>query len=380
MKDNFFALSSVAFPGGYKFFIIMVITLFSGENFANEFSNYFFWVTLLVTFSGLPLASAMISSHHQIRNMYKVFIIVMSSVIAYGISYVMALSQYSVSVNVAVFFSLLAQSFYEVYKRDFLNTGEFVKVFVASLFTLVLFLLSFFVFGSSTSYMLFISFFSLLVPVLVAYLFMEVKQSVETLSKDCFLPVIKIYTKYLVSNATSTSLMYFVPIVIIHELGDNVAASLAQVFYLSTLSYFIPRALSAKHIPIMRNEGIDKERISHFYRTILFFVVGTSVIAFLVFALAFEQWLVFFLLYASMNASQLALPYANVLMVKGEAGSIMSTNLKSSIALLVAVSWIFIGFEQGEQRCVLLLFAFSLHQILKLYLIRNSSKPFYSQA
>ncbi|WP_199482743.1 hypothetical protein [Vibrio owensii] len=377
MKDNLFALSSVAFPGGYKFFIIIIITLFSGEGFANEFSNYFFWVTLLVTFSGLPLASAMVSSQHQITDVYKVFIIVMSSVIAYSVSYTIALNQFDASVNIAVFLSLVAQSFYEVYKRYFLNTGDFVKVFIASLFTVIFFLVSYFLFGYSTSYMLFLSFFSLLFPMLIAYLFREVKKGDENLSKDRLLSIIQIFFKYLVSNATSTSLMYFLPIVIIHELGNNVAASLAQVFYLSTLSYFLPRALSAKHIPIMRSEGIYRGKVKSFYSMIFVFVVGTSIVALLAFSLLYEQWMIFFLLYLSMNASQLALPYANVLMVKGEATLIMSTNLKSTIALLLVVALIFTCFEQGEERCMLLLIAFTLYQILKLSLTRYCSRQFF---
>lgn len=377
MKDNFFALFSVAFPGGYKFFIIMVITLLSGEGFANEFSNYFFWVTLLVTFSGLPLASAMVSNQHQIRDAHKVFIIVMSSFIAYSVSYTIALNQFDASVNMAVFLSLVAQSFYEVYKRDFLNTGDFVRVFIASLFTVIFFLISYFLFGSSTPYMLFLSFFSLLFPMLIAYLFREVKKGDENLSKDRLLSIIQICLKYLISNATSTSLMYFLPIVIIHELGNNIAASLAQVFYLSTLSYFLPRALSAKHIPIMRNEGIYMEKVKSFYRIIFIFVTGTSTVALLAFTLMYEQWVIFFLLYLSMNASQLTLPYANVLMVKGEASMIMSANLKSTIVLLSVVIFIFMSFEQGESRCILLLIAFSLYQMLKLSLTRNCSKQFF---
>jgi len=369
---------TVAFPGGYKFLVVMAITLFAGDVVANEFTKAFFWVGFLVTFSGLPIAALMVSNKYIITTEHKAYLVFFSLLITFLISYVIELKQFDIYMNIAIFMSVLVLSFYEIYKRYFLNYGNFLYIFISSIGTLFLFALSFILFTFSydeISLILFCSFFSLLLPIIILFL-MKGKSEKEKASS--FSSVFKGFFQYLVSNAASTSLMFAVPILIIAELGDVVAADLAQIFYFSTLSYLIPRALSAKHIPNMRNKGIIRHEVNNFFKFIFIFVVIAISFALPLFYYFYEQWLIYILLFSAMQLSQLSLPFSNVLGVKGDVNTLLKINLFSTLVLMITAATIYYGFDKGLGRCESLLIAFCSYQFLKLYLGFNKSKKYFT--
>ena len=376
MKDKLLPLIAVGFPGGYKFFIVLLVTTFSGDMVANEFSKIFFWVALLVTFTGLPIASLMISTEYNISGKDKVTLVLISTMISFFIAHYIELNKYTLSVNVFVFISVLFLSSYEIVKQYFLNLADFVSIFIASSSTLVLFVFLFSVSSDNAGYILFFCYISLLLPIIFLYIFQKQK---NILNYSTLADVFKGFFKYLVSNAASTSLMFAIPIVIIAELGDEVAADLAQIFYFSTLSYLIPRALSAKHIPNMRNKGIANHEVKNFFMTIFTFVVVAIGVALPLFYYFYEQWLVYILLFVAMQLSQLSLPFSNVLMVKGDVNTILKINLSSMLVFLIASLSIYYLFDKGVERGDWLLVTFCCYQLLKLHLGFIKSKIYLHQ-
>ena len=252
--------------------------------------------------------------------------------------------------------------------------ADFVSIFIASNLTLILFVILFFISSDSAVLILFFCFISLLMPILFLYL---LKKQKNVLNYSSLTSVFKGFIKYLVSNAASTSLMFALPIVIIAELGDVVAADLAQIFYFSTLSYLIPRALSAKHIPNMRNKGIINHEVKSFFMTIFIFVVVAIGFALPLFYYFYDQWLVYILLFTAMQLSQLSLPFSNVLMVKGNVDTVLKINLSSMLVFLIASLLIYSLFDKGVERGEWLLVTFCYYQLFKLYLGFIKSKVYF---
>jgi hypothetical protein len=202
-------------------------------------------------------------------------------------------------------------------------------------------------------------------------------KKVNRLKHSTLFDVFKGFLKYLLSNLASTSLMLAIPIVIIAELGDVVAADLAQIFYFSTLSYLIPRALSAKHIPNMRNKGITESEVNNFFMTIFIFVIIAIGVALPSLYCFYDQWRVYIFLFTAMQLSQLSLPFSNVLMVKGDVNTLLKINLFSMSVFLIASLLIYYLFDKSIERVEWLLVTFCCYQFFKLYLGFMKSKIYF---
>lgn len=377
IKDKVLPLIAIGFPGGYKFFIVIMITTFASISIATDFSKIFFWIALLTTFSGLPIASLMIAPQFVISAQHKIFLVITSSSLCFLIAYIIELNQYSHSNNLFIYLSVLCLSSYEVLKRHFLNEANFTSLFIASCYSMVLvtiLLLSMFLLDyESVGLLLMASFVSLVLPLL--YLRVVQKPLNET-STSNFSEICIAFMRYVLSNATSTSLLFALPILLVAEIGHSIATDLAQVFYFTSLTYLIPHALSAKHIPNMRNNGINIKDIKVFFRSILLFVFIITVISLPLLQYFYLKWEVFFLLFIAMQISQVSLPFSNILMVKGEASMILKVNMISSFTLTIITLLTIFLLESGEGRAKVLLFAFIGFQFLKLLLNYTHSKKY----
>lgn len=375
--DKFLPIVAVGFPGGYKFFIVFIVTTFASTTIATDFSIIFFWVALLVTFTGLPIASMMIAPHINISTRHKLVLILTSSTIIYMIAYIIELKQYSNSNNLFIYTSVLCLSSYEILKRYFLNEADFKSIFISSCCTMVLVisLLSsvFLLEEINVGIILLVCFFSLMFPILLLRINQVQSQSL-TLSK--FSDVLLGFIKYSLSNAASTSLLFVLPIILISDMGDVIATDLAKVFYFTSLTYLIPHALSAKHIPNMRKNGIRFDDVKVFFTTILIFVIGSIIISLPLIRYFYQQWEVYFMLFIAMQISQLSLPFSNILMVKGLSDIILKINILASAVFIILVSIIFTQIEVGSTRAKIFLLSFIGFQLLKLLLNYFHSKAY----
>ena len=374
MKDKLLPLLSVAFPGGYKLLVVLSITFFSGQLVAEQFSQAFFWVGLLVTFSGLPLASLVVSKNMNVSNKHKIIITFVFSFISYCVAFFFKLHELDWKINTAIFFALIALALYEVYKQFFLNNGNFKSLFICSLITLFLFSMFLVLFIDNQYFLMVTVFFSLLLPVGYFY-FQEEKNIISKTTGFCI--VIKGFLKYVFSNALSSSLMAAFPLLLIQELGEGISSELAQVFYISSIAYLIPRVLSAQNIPLMRSHGINKAIVQNYFLKVIGFVVIVSVIAIIILPYFYSQWLLYYLLFAAMQCSQLSLPFSNVLMVKGDSAAILKINIIASVIFAFVVIGTMFFIVKGEYRAQLLLVEFFFFQVLKLQFSYIFSRKYF---
>lgn len=368
-----------AFPGGYKLLVVLLITSFSGASVANEFSQAFFWTALLVTFSGLPLASLMVSTSYNLLPTHKVLLVVSFTIISFLIAYIVELHTKSNLYNITIFIAVLLSSSYEVYKRELLNHADFINLFIASIITVSLFTFLFFIGYSTSEYLIISTFLALLTPLVILSFKRANSSSAQKTSNEPskLATLLKVFVKYATSNLFSTSLMAAFPLLLVSELGDGISANLAQVFYFSSLAYLVPRALSAKHVPNMRKNGINTKAVQSFFNTILYFVVVASIIVLVLFTFIYQQWLIFFLLFLAMQLSQLSLPFSNVFMVKGDASMVLKVNIIASLFFIVAVAITMVSLEQGELRSILFLIYFIIFQLIKCTLNYSYSKKYW---
>ena len=230
-------LFSVGFPGGYKFLVIMVVTLFAGSNIADSFSKGYFWVGLLVSFSGLPVAALMVSNNHNMLPKHRFYFILISTVIAFLIAYFTVLNTYPFELCLIIFVAALFLSYYETAKRYFLNIGDFIAIFIASTVSLLMFLALFITTKDDAVWLIFLVFFSLLFPMAAMLVINTYKGSLG--KPSAIRQLIKGFLHYILSSMTSTSLMAALPLVVISEIGNGFSSQIAQVFSFSSLMYLL---------------------------------------------------------------------------------------------------------------------------------------------
>lgn len=366
---------AVGFPGGYKFLVVMIITTFTAGSVSDEFSKTYFWVGLLVSFSGLPVATLMVSASHRMLPKHQFMLVFFSAGFAFFIAYFATLHNHSLMENAVIFISTLFLAYYETTKRHFLNSGEFYSIFIVSSISLSLFFALFFFTKDQSLWLLLSTFSALLLPMFVMYLF---NNKVTNQAATNFLILIKNLIRYILSSITSTSLMALVPLIIISEVGDSCSSELAQVFSFSSLLFLLPRVLSAKHIPNMRKNGIDIEEVFSFFHPILLYTLAVVTLSLPVFYSFYDEWLVFWLLFLSMQASQLSLPFSNVLMVRGNSHGILKVNYISALTLITFCTFVFIFLPKGVTRVEWLLLCFVLFQLFKLILSRGACQGYFT--
>lgn len=378
--NKFLMLISVGFPGGYKFFIVLLITTFATNSVATDFSIIFFWIALLVTFTGLPIASLMVAPQFIISTQHKLLLIIISSFISFSIAYYVELNQYSHANNFFIYLSIICLSSYEVLKRYFLNDGDFKSLFIASCFTMILviplFLGLLLLESYSVGLLLVVCFISLVLPLLYLQI---IKVKLYKKNVSSFYEVLLGFIKYSLSNGASTSLLFALPIILIAEMGEVIATDLAQVFYFTSLTYLIPHALSAKHIPNMRQHGIKNKDIKFFFTSILTFVITVCVISLPVLQYLYHEWAVYFMLLVAMQISQLSIPFSNILMVKGETSRILKINIIASTALFFVIIIIMNQMVVSDTRAKAMLLSFIGFQVVKLLLNIFNSNEFINK-
>ncbi len=364
LSKKMMPLIAVAFPGAYKFFVIYFLSYFATEDTTNTFSKSYFLVSFLVTFSGVPFSSVVMGKDSNISIYQLIIAVVISSTFIMLLSYYFKLSSYDISHISILFFSLMFMSMYEILKTKLLNTGRFNEVVFASLITVFIFLIVFFL-GGSNQVIIATFFLALLIPISVMFY-------LSNLNNDCHfvkkLTLCKAYLNFTLSNALSTSLIAFLPLFLIEELGDGVAIKMAQVFTFSTLLYLLPRALLAKDLPAIRSGKQPKKKVIILFYHILLFVIGCIAIGSL--AINFfgvSNSFTYFLLFTGIITSQLSLPFSALLVVNSDSKTTLAINFISAFHFVFLAGLCFYYLEQGYNRANCILTAFIVFQLIKLF-------------
>lgn len=356
---------AVGFPGAYKFFVIYFLSFFAVQNIADFFSQGYFWVAFLVTFSGIPFSSIVMGKNTNISIVQLIIGIVLSSLFIIIFSYYIKLHTYSTYYILILFSSLVFMSMYEVLKTRLLNTGKFNEVVISSLITVFIFLTAFLL-NASKELLIFVFFLALLIPISVIFYLSDLNHNSYFENK---ITLFKAYLNFTLSNALSTSIMAFLPLFLINELGENVSLEVAQVFTFSTLLYLFPRVMLAKRLPVIRTSNKSTREVLTLFNNISRLVFCAVAFATLLFYLFAESSsLTYLLLFSGIIISQLNLPFSTLLIINSNSKTTLIINLISSIYFISLVAICFYYVEQGYDRANLILLAFIVFQMIKLFL------------
>lgn len=372
MINKLLPLLAVGFPGAYKLFAVLVIGFYHEEAIANQFSEAFFWVSFLVSFSGIPLASIVMSKESYLTRK-QVFTWSLATVLfAFSISYLYELKDKELLINAAIIFSAVLMSLYEVFKTRAFNVAAFSSILVCSVATIFSFIFLFLI-PNSSELLTLIFFGALFVPIFIE----DNKHSYESTGIELnHKGILKNYCNYAGSNILSTSIMYLIPIILLQELGNEIAMELAQVFTISTLIFLVPRAMLAKKLPYLRNNEDVPDHVRSFLFSILgviFLAIVTIVLlAFFTTNLYFE---IYSLLFFGILLSQLSLPYSSVLVVNGNSKLTLKINIYSFIFLALMSGVLFMVLDKGSNRAEALLYSYIVFQLCKFVLNYLKTKP-----
>lgn len=372
-------MSVVAFPGFYKFAVVLVASIFFNEITANWYSNVFLWVTFVVSFTGVAIASVTINKDINVNNSDVIKLLVFSVVILFFPLYFFEFQHYSVKEVFVIVFCIISLGFYEVYRQVFLNSADFYLIFISAVISSMLFVFCVFVliFFDPSNYLSFFMAGLLSFSFPMIYLFYVNREDISLKSNGITSLKLMAFSKYSLSNMMSTSLSYVIPIILIKELGENSSALLTKVFLISTFVYLIPRAISADQIPKMRAGLITQSSVFSFFKKVNLFLLFCITIALPAFYIFLSDPFIPMLLFTTMLCSQISLPFANVLMVKSSGTEMFRVNILSVIILLVLLVFCFLYISTGYNRAVAILLSFLFFQVFKSFLLYFNSKKYF---
>lgn len=383
MIERFAVFFSAAFSGGYKIFAVLLITILFSESTVKEFNTLYFIVLMCVSLGVIPLASMMTASSFSLSGSAKLLWLLTSSLLACSI---ISLFQAKLAVEIDFFLFLvllvavLFVGGYELARRELANRSMFKQVFVGGMMSTLLFLLVFvaayFEYSSPELLILLLSVcFGL--PVFGGLLLKQDGASVFG-----GLKVSLFFSRYgsaFLSNSSSSLVSYVLPLVMVSLLQSAISPYLAVIFSAANLCMLVPRYMAEKNIPLMRNGGEQTKIAGKTFYITSVYLVFVSIISLAVFYLLdMPDFLLYFLLFFSLQLTQLTLPYANVLMVAGQFSLLLKSNLLSLLPfILLLVLFQFSLTELQLSYSMILLYIIS--SLVKLILTRKYCQPIFNK-
>ncbi len=381
---GFLILFSSAFSGGYKAFAVLFISLLFSEALVRDFNSIYFIVLMCSSLGVIPLSTLMTAKDFQFSRSAKLFWLVNFSLLSCLLILLISPwihTQLDLSSLTVLFFSVVCVGGYEIAKREYTNRAMFFEIFksgiASTLFLIIVLVLFWYGFDAKVEPLHLIMAFSICFfsPILGA-IFREFPDS-SFLGGVEFNIFVQKYMSVFLSNATSSLLSFILPLVIIALLQDRVSPYLAVIFSVANLFLLVPRFLAEKNIPQFRVLNDQQPLADKTFNVTLLYVVSICVLAFAVFwFLPLADFLLYFLLFSSVLFTQLALPYANVLMVASQFSELMKANLYGQIPFIFLTVLLFLPVSAVDSAyVVVLLYIFS--SLIKLILTRKYCNPIF---
>jgi len=379
--ENFFVFFSASFSGGYKIFAVFLITLLFPVAVVQEFNTYYFIVLICVSLGVMPLASMMTAQKFSLTGLAKLVWLMLFSVTACGVVVVFQ-NELAIRFDVNLFIALLVSVFfvggYEIARRELANSRSFRQVFICGVITTLLFLLIFFAeryqYSDPISLILFFSIcFGL--PVFGSVITKQREASFFGGVKP--FQFLKNYTSACISNSSSSLIAYLLPLTLVALLQSEISPYLAVIFSAANLFMLVPRYMAEKNIPLMRNGG-DLESIADktFFSTLVYLAL-IFLCAFIVFVtIDIRDFWLYFLLFSSMQLTQLTLPYSNVLMVNNKFSLLLKINILGLMPYALLLLMLFYSVS-NFQMSYMIVFSYILSSVMKTILTRTYCQPIF---
>lgn len=374
VADKFFVFFSASFSGGYKIFAVFLITLLFSESTVREFNTLYFIVLMCVSLGVMPIASMMTARNFALTGAAKFFwLLLFSCVACVLVSFFQ--QQLAIKLDAHLFtvllISVLFVGGYEVARRELANNSAFRQVFICGFISTLLFL-SVFV---ASWYELNEPFFLILL-LSVCFGLPVIGSLVRSQRNSAFFgglaPAVffKQYASSCLSNSTSSLISFLLPLGLVALLQADISPYLAVIFSAANLCMLVPRYMAEKNIPLLRSGG-DQAAIAAktFYITAIYFLVISLAALVIFYLMAIPDFLLYFLLFAALQLTQLTLPYSNVLMVAGQLPLLLKSNLLGLLPFLLLLLHLFYPISELQLSYALVVL-YILSSLLKLILGR----------
>lgn len=355
-----------ALPGGYRVAGVFAFTQLLSFEKSAEFSTQYFWLGFAGTITAIPIATICYSKTHKLNGIQVIVLITSSSILSTTIiDFICQSNSKTFFWNILIATILMA--FFEVERTKLAVNGKFQRLTLALLFSCSSLILSILAFKEHIK--LEITFFVLLLslPVLAQ----------GAISQQSQLPTIKwknlmvSFLGFSVSSCLSTGLFFLLPLIIIFEYGDSSAPNIARMFVLSSAFFLLPRTLSARSIPALRNGDFRYNDVKQICVVIFFvsiFIYGLFLFVSLIW---FHEFLPLFALAFGLLTTQFALPFSNVLMVGGNYQDILLINIYYAGLFAVLTILTILCLDQGSDRATIICIAFTISNLVKMRLTSN---------
>ena len=372
-KIRFLLLGGItAFPSAFKILNLAIISVLSSADTVDRYAQLIFIVLLANSLSGIPLSALLVKKGNQPNwRLIKVF-----STIAGILSTLICASfvskNYSLSfqeIGVLCLTTVCLNQF-SIIRQLLLNQSNVIFLSVACVGSCLISISFLALFSEHDGALILLySHTALLIPLLFSKIHTNIEFQCES-TKDSNLRATSVgFFNYLIINCLSTSLSFVLPIYITYRLGSDNAAEIAAIFFAASLAYLVPRTLSNKYIPILRNSNKPSEVLTRFILynnicNILLILISVLVL----FGIGSDLKAISLLLLTGLVAGQFTLPHSNFFMVKGKSSTILRINI-ISFAFLVFSFGILQLLELGRVNEVqLMLFFYVIFQIIRYIL------------
>lgn len=368
LKNIFLKFNSLSYSGAYRLYILYLANLSSDSDKVADFSHAYILLMFFTSFVGFPCAAMLIEKNSDKNIFYLVLLTLFLSFIS--LTFFGLFTNENLLDSFVVSSSFFLSSLFEVLRQVLINRNKYYSIFISSIFSF--FSITFFYFEffkEELTYFLLVSMFLLVFSSIIALRFDIIKDNYEFDLKVFF----SNFFNNSLSSLTSTSVNYFMPLLVISVIGQNSAPSFA--FLSSALGFvlLLPRYLSNEFIQNVRSGvpiGLLFERFFVINSFLILCVLMISVIFIYFLSDIYSLYLILFS--AGLICSQFCLPYSNVFSVFGKSAILMKINLISFIILLFSIGFIYI---LDAFNAVYILLFYVVDQFLKLYL----SSRFYNK-
>lgn len=355
MKNHLFQSIATAFPSAYRFFSVYLVTLLASTEVANLFSQSFFIVSLIATFSGVAVSTQSYVKEGTVSVGLRVLTMLALTLIVSVPTYFLwsyGLESYFYVIGASLFFSL-----FMIAREDSIALNRMNVLAIRSALSTLLFVVFFFVLEPSGEVLVLGTFLFLFVTVFDLF---DKNESSLTTKKTFFQNVFS----YSLSGGLSTGISFLLPLIVIDEFGEQSSSSIAQIFTLAMMFQFVPRFLSTRFLSSVKSSS-GNTSIASFERLVFAYVIAIVILFVLVTSFLFESYNVLIGLFCGLLSSQLSLPYSNVFMTLGKGSLMLRINLASFVLLLTSACAIFLFFDKGEERGEILCWLYFSYQIMR---------------
>lgn len=361
--NKFIMVAALSFSGIYRVSLILLSGLLFDEQTVDLAAETYLLFTLATSLFGLPLVSVFMGKNSE-ENYYMFFLVFVLNVF-----FVFACQYLYPDINsYGLLLCCLSSSLFEVVRQSILNKKLYYKIALCYLISILFFIFSFFVEFDVYEYYV-LSFLCVSLYLLASCVYER---------SYFFSPInmedVKAYFDFLWSSASSTSINYVVPLVVVYFLKSESAYSLTVLSAILSVVIFVPRLLLNEYFYEVRSGVHDSSRFNTYKYKVDCYLVGVFFVVVPAVASFFDSGFIMSIYAASIIFSQLSLIYSVFFTVNEDVTFLRNVNVYSFFFLL-AFSFViyfleFIELIDEHEFIACFVIAFLLYQFSKLTVSR----------